>query len=452
MRRPSYSLAHLCDHELTAELKRLVRDDQRLCANLLAHLAEVDTRRLYLREAAPSLFAYAVEVLHLPEDAAYKRITAARAARSYPILFELVASGELHLSAVTLLAPHLTEANHRELCEAARGKSKRAIEQLIAERFPRPDAATLLRKLPAPTQPAATQPAGSAVAATLPLGVAPPSLQFAAAAPNEASSATASESTPAPPAESKPAAAAPSTPNAGSHASTTKERVLLSPLALDRYRLQVTLSAATRDKLLRARELLLHKYSDGDLASVLDEALGRLCDTLERQKFAKCNKRSAAQPRAARPDDDTLAPGPVQTPIAASASAPAIPAPPQPSQPTADRRDTATCGGGETPAPTATPVAREERPSRAIARAVKRAVAERDGWQCTYTSAGGKRCSARGRLEFHHLLPYALGGKATVTNLTLRCAGHHRAQTLLDFGPTAPHGLRHSPRTTPCGP
>ena len=72
MQSKSYCLKHLNNQDLTAGLKSLVRDDQRLCAELLAHLAEVDARRLYLKEAAPSLFAYCVEVLNIPEDAAYK--------------------------------------------------------------------------------------------------------------------------------------------------------------------------------------------------------------------------------------------------------------------------------------------------------------------------------------------------------------------------------------------
>ena len=64
------------------------RDERRTTAELLALLAEVDSRRLYLGEGCPSLFAYCTQVLHLSEHAAYHRIEAARAARHCPIVLE----------------------------------------------------------------------------------------------------------------------------------------------------------------------------------------------------------------------------------------------------------------------------------------------------------------------------------------------------------------------------
>src|SRR5262245_51349836 len=80
-------------------------------AGVLAHLAEVDARKLYLPKACSSMHMYCIRVLGLSESAAFKRIAAARAARDFPVLFEAIASGRLHLSAVVLLAPHLTEEN-----------------------------------------------------------------------------------------------------------------------------------------------------------------------------------------------------------------------------------------------------------------------------------------------------------------------------------------------------
>ena len=145
-----FSLRHLSDPVLLDSLTGLVRRGNRLEAELLAHVAEVDRRRLYLGRACESMFAYCTEVLRLSEDAAYKRIQAARAAREVPIIFELVARGELHLSGVSLLAPRLTADNHVELLARAKHQSKRAIERLIAERFPQPDVPSSMRKLPTP--------------------------------------------------------------------------------------------------------------------------------------------------------------------------------------------------------------------------------------------------------------------------------------------------------------
>jgi hypothetical protein len=76
-----YALSHLADPVLLHDLAALVARDRTTTAALLAHLAEVDERRLYLPAAHPSMFSYCVHVLRLSEDAAFKRIRAARVAR-----------------------------------------------------------------------------------------------------------------------------------------------------------------------------------------------------------------------------------------------------------------------------------------------------------------------------------------------------------------------------------
>ena len=98
----------ISDQELLRDLKQLIVRDRKLEAELLAHLAEVDARKLYLKEGCSSMFVYCTEVLHFSEPVAYHRIAAARAARCYPALLGRLGSGEIHLSGITLLAPHLT--------------------------------------------------------------------------------------------------------------------------------------------------------------------------------------------------------------------------------------------------------------------------------------------------------------------------------------------------------
>ena len=72
----------ISDDELLRRLTDLLRQSRRVEADLVAHIGEVDERRLYAREAAPSMFAYCTEVLHLSEAEAYLRIAVARASRS----------------------------------------------------------------------------------------------------------------------------------------------------------------------------------------------------------------------------------------------------------------------------------------------------------------------------------------------------------------------------------
>ena len=100
-------LAAIPDDELLRRLADLLRTSRRVESELVAHIAEVDERRLYAREAAPSMFAYCTEVLHLSEAEAYLRIAVARDSRAHPVLLSLLADGSLHLTGIALLAPHL---------------------------------------------------------------------------------------------------------------------------------------------------------------------------------------------------------------------------------------------------------------------------------------------------------------------------------------------------------
>src|SRR5881396_2841104 len=110
-----YSLSHLSDQALGRDLATLVARERAATADVLAHIAEFDARKLYLPAAYPSMTAYCIGELHLSEDAAAKRIQAAHVAQRFPVAFELVAEGRLHLSALNLLARHLTEDNAEEL-------------------------------------------------------------------------------------------------------------------------------------------------------------------------------------------------------------------------------------------------------------------------------------------------------------------------------------------------
>jgi hypothetical protein len=60
-------LAALSDEILLRRLNELLGQTRRVEADLIAHIAEVDARRLYAREAFPSMFAYCTDALHLSE-------------------------------------------------------------------------------------------------------------------------------------------------------------------------------------------------------------------------------------------------------------------------------------------------------------------------------------------------------------------------------------------------
>jgi hypothetical protein len=113
------SVTRLSDDDLVARLKGLVARDRDLTAQIVAHLAELDTRDVFLREGYGSLFVYCRDALGLSEWEAYNRIEVARAARRFPVILDMLAEGSVNLTAVRLLAPHLTSSNHREVLDSA---------------------------------------------------------------------------------------------------------------------------------------------------------------------------------------------------------------------------------------------------------------------------------------------------------------------------------------------
>ena len=246
------TISQLSDSALLAAVKSAAEGERHAIGRLVALLAQVDARRLYLGEGCSSLFTYCTQVLHLSEHAAYGRIEAARAVRKFPIILELLTDGSVTLTAVTLLAPHLTPANHRGVLTDARHKTKRDVEHIVARLRPQPAVAATVRKLSTSTSVA----------------------RFAAAASVSCESREESLALP------------PSLP----------PRATVTPLAPERYKVQFTVSRATHDKLRHAQDLLRHSIPNGDPATIFDRALTLLLADLEKTKLA-----ATPHPRPGRP-------------------------------------------------------------------------------------------------------------------------------------------------------
>ena len=226
------ALSRLSNDDLLARVKQLAERERQATAILVAHIAELDARRLYLEQGCASLFTYCTELLHMSESAAYSRIEAARALRRFPVILEMLTHGSLTLTAVKLLARHLTPDNHGELLAAACHKSTRQVEELVAGVRPQPPVPASVRKLPTPRPP---QPSPQLPPAT----------------------------TPPPPAH----------------------RPVVAPLAPDLYKLQFSVRRETLEKLRLAEDLLLAVIPRGDTAAIVDRALTVLLDDLLKKKF-----------------------------------------------------------------------------------------------------------------------------------------------------------------------
>ena len=248
-------LESLSDDELLVRLSNVLKQSRRVESVLVAHIAEVDARRLYAREASSSMFQYCVDVLHLSEAEAYLRIAAARASRRHPALLAMLDDGRLHLSGVAVLAPHLTDANCEELLARATHKTKRELLVLVAEIAQKPDVSPSIRKLPQPRQKPASEHRVSGAERT-------PSGKGCLA--------------PAPEAADKPP--------------------VVEPLAPARYKVQFTASAELHDKLQRLAALM----PDADLASMIEASVTEKLERLETKRLGKVNN-----PRKGLEDADT---------------------------------------------------------------------------------------------------------------------------------------------------
>jgi hypothetical protein len=269
-------LESLSDDELLRGLADLLRQSRRAESNLVAHIAEVETRRLYAREAVPSMFVYCMDVLHLSEAEAYLRITAARAAREHPVILDMLADGRLHLSGIAKLAPHLTPQNRDLLLSRAVHRSKRQIEELVAELAPRPDVPGLLRKLPSRRTPSNRE----AISSNLEI----PSNREGAGVtvlpiPDRVVSSPDAFSSLVPSASSRPTDAVPPPVPA--------PPALFQPLAPERYKVQFTAGAELCEKLERLRALLRSEVPDGDLAAIIEKAVTEKLERLEARRFGR---------------------------------------------------------------------------------------------------------------------------------------------------------------------
>jgi hypothetical protein len=351
------------DGVLLRDLTSIVQRDHHTTAELLCHIAEVDGRGLYRSAAYPNMYQYCLGELHMSEDEAFKRIRVARAARDFPALLDMLGDGRLHLTGALTLVPALTRKNADELLSGAVHKTRAQIEQLLAERFPKPDVATSLQAVPAPERAEhVTQVWNDSPTFALSAEPAEPGPSCV----NQHASMNRSEHLVAPgrPVPSPCAVPAPSVePLPG--------RDRIAPLSAGRYELRTTLDQETHDLLRQLQALLAHSVPSGDIPELLKRALKLAVQDAERRRYAATSHAGAK---------------------------------------------------------------RRSKDPRQIPADVRRAVHERDGEQCTFVSAAGKRCTETRFLEYDHVQPVARGGQATVANTRLRCRAHNQYEAERMYG------------------
>ena len=278
-------------------------------------------------------------------------------ARRAPVPADLRSPGGwgIHLTGISLLAPHLTEENAEALLAASVHKTKREIQLALAARFPQPDLPTFIASLGAAGAAAATLPSPQVV-----LGQAPamPDAVVEVCTSPVHSSAPARIDDPVIP--------------------------VVTPLSPGRFGWQLTVDQETHDLLRDVEDLLGPDVRPGDMAAVLKFALRTSKEKLLQRKCAQTE-----QPRRGR---------------------------------------------------------HSKADSRHSPAEVRRAVWERDGGQCTFTSDTGHRCEERKDVQFDHVDPYARGGEASIGGIRLLCRAHNQYEAERTFGPEFMHHRREAAR------
>jgi hypothetical protein len=111
--------------------RSLVGRSNQLLAELLIHLGEAEARGIHRTRACSRLYTYCIYELRFSEDEAFRRVATARLVRRFPALLDALASGELHLTGLLMLGPHLTEGNLREVLARAKHRTKRELAKLV---------------------------------------------------------------------------------------------------------------------------------------------------------------------------------------------------------------------------------------------------------------------------------------------------------------------------------
>lgn len=245
----------LSDQELWDTIPRLARGEREELARFLIHLGEVEKRDLHLERAYSGLFKYLL-TFGFSEWEARARAVAARAARLYPSILNMIASGNLHLYAVVLLWPYLTPENHRSLLEKACRRTTRELQTLIAALDPK----------------ASKRDAVRVVSVALP------------ALPLEVSGGA------------EPEAATEYFPPAAEGMLFPEPQAAEAPSTTTRLRFSFDGPEELDDLLKRARGLLRHKYPYGAMEHIFFDALQALLDRIDpdrriERKLARAKRR-----------------------------------------------------------------------------------------------------------------------------------------------------------------
>ena len=251
--RAAFVLKDRSDQELLDGVFAAITREFEDIAVVIAHLAEMDQRKLFAGEGCSSLKTYCMEILHLTEDQAYSRIAVARVAQKFPVVLEMLADGLVHVTALDRLGPSLTQENHVAVLEEATLKTMAQVEEIVARLRPKPPVPSSIRKL--------------------------------GAGQGSDEDGFFSDSEGAPGEEAEEADVLPS----------RTRRSTISPLAPGSHDIHITADEETMYALRELQELLSHQVPNGDPAIIIKHSLVRTLKEVKKERFGTGKRRKKAE-------------------------------------------------------------------------------------------------------------------------------------------------------------
>ena len=401
----SSEVKKLSNRQLLFQTKFLVQKERNLHIQVLHHLEEIDSRKLYLEQGFSSLFDYAVKELGYSEGAAYRRIKTMKLCREVPDTESRLKSGRLSLSSACQLQAFFEKQNKKAKEEKTIQQKEvvhRNEETKNKENVLKAKGATVHQKSAIEDQ------SGDKSSLFLSVERKQELVKKAERCSTRATMKLLSEVDPS--------------------LSVPKEQARF--LGKGRVEIKVVIDESCHKKLEELKGLLSHKnlsLSYGELLSILsDEALEKHDPIRIRERTKKRSMREKAVTSATsakkwknkdindkRDHKDTI-------------KKPEITSPPKLRSQQAKKVTTSSpkwkCTG------------QVKKLSRAIPSGLKRHIWKRDEGQCSYVHPETKRrCGSKHLLQIDHIKPFSLGGKSELNNLRLLCAGHNRFRSERTF-------------------
>jgi len=382
------SLSGLSDNKLLAWIKKIGITERETLISALRCLNEIERRELYLSQGHNSLYDYCVRSLRYSESSALRRIRTARCLRDYPKLRGMLLSGEVNVSSISKISVVLNPGNSEKLFSEIAGRSAREVDAIVAKYRPRSRVPDRVRPVFVLSEIKSTdksvgkftsnvggKKSGGERREILPEG----GISETVKRSHKRSESLGNVQNARKMGDDWPEISGNMGLRVG-HSDSSSIRVAMTK----RFKLEFGVDPAFMDKLEKVRSLLSTKHPrrlefERLFEILMDEYLERHDpETKNRKRVKKAQSGNTKKIKhLGRPKEDD---------------------------------------------------------SRHIPESLRDKVFERDGGRCTFKGPDGLRCGSRRNLQVDHIIPYARGGRHTLSNLRLLCAKHNRLEAEREYG------------------